>query len=84
MLVDTIKSKLSSKLNIIHLDIIDETYKHAGHPQSSGGHFKLKIVSDDFKGKSLIERHRMIYGILAEMIKNEIHALSIDAKTSEE
>ena len=84
MLSEKIELKLSENLDIISLDIIDESYKHVNHAQSNGGHFKVKIVSDDFKNKSLIKRHRMIYNILNKMIKKEIHAISIEAKTSEE
>ena len=84
MLVEIIKSKLSENLNIDSLDIIDESHKHANHAQSSGGHFRVRIVSEDFQDKSLIERHRMIYGILGDMLKNEIHALSIDARSLNE
>tara|TARA_B100000953_G_C17941684_1_gene397173 strand:- start:561 stop:815 length:255 start_codon:yes stop_codon:yes gene_type:complete len=84
MLAEIIKSKLSENLNIDSLDIIDESHKHANHAQSSGGHFRVRIVSEDFQDKSLIERHRMIYGILGDMLKNEIHALSIDARSLNE
>jgi len=84
MLVETIKSKLSENLNIDSLDIIDESHKHANHAQSSGGHFRVRIVSEDFQDKSLIERHRMVYEILGDMLKNEIHALSIDARALNE
>ena len=83
-LADIIKSKLTEKLNIQYLDIVDETHKHANHPQSNGGHFRVTIVSDDFSNKSLIDRHKMIYNILGDMIKKEIHALSINAKTVSE
>ena len=84
MLVKIIKTKLSENLNIDSLDIIDESHKHANHAQSSGGHFRVSIVSEDFQDKSLIERHRMVYAILGDMLKNEIHALSIDAKSPNE
>ena len=84
MLVETIKSKLSENLNIDSLDIIDESHKHANHAQSSGGYFRVRIVSEDFQDKSLIERHRMVYEILGDMLKNEIHALSIDARALNE
>ena len=84
MIADKIKKMLTDKINVIELSLIDETHKHAGHPQSNGGHFKLHIVSDDFEGMSLLERHRLIYTILEDMIKKEIHALSINAKTSKE
>ena len=84
MLSDKIKLKLSEGLDIISLEIIDESHKHTNHAQSNGGHFKVRIISDDFKDKSLIERHRMVYSILDEMIKKEIHAISIEARTTQE
>ena len=84
MLVEKIESKLNAGLNIHSLKIIDDSHKHANHSQSSGGHFKVIIRSNDFKDKSLIERHRMVYAILDQMLKKEIHALSIDARTVEE
>ena len=84
MLSEKIESKLNAGLNIHSLEIIDDSHKHAHHSQSSGGHFKVKIISNDFEEKSLIERHRMVYAILDEMLKKEIHALSIEARTVEE
>ena len=80
MLSDTIKQKLVDALDVSSIEIIDETHKHKGHPQSSGGHFRLIIVSRNFEGLSLIERHRLIYKTLGSMMKKEIHALSINAK----
>ena len=84
MLSDTIKQKLVDALDVSSIEIIDETHKHKGHPQSSGGHFRLRIVSRSFEDFSLIERHRLIYKILDNMMKKEIHALSIIAKTPTE
>ena len=84
MISEIIKKKLTNRIDADHIEIIDESHKHAGHAQSSGGHFRLHIVSDDFSGLSLIERHRFIYDTLGDMIQNEIHALSIKAKTKSE
>ena len=84
MVIDKIKRLLHQSLDISKLNIIDDSHKHQNHPQSNGGHFNLTIVSDNFRSKSLIERHRIVYKILDSMIKNEIHALSINAKTPEE
>ena len=84
MIIEKIKSLLHEGLDISKLEILDDSDKHKNHPQSNGGHFKLSVISGDFKSKSLIQRHRMIYSILGSMIKNEIHALSINAKTPEE
>ena len=63
----------------------DLTSKHITHKHyDQGGHYTLIVVSDDFKNISLLERHKIIYNILNGMLKNEIHALSITAKTIDE
>ncbi|MDZ4141939.1 MAG: BolA family protein [Methylotenera sp.] len=62
------------------LELIDESAMHAGHAgNTGGGHFKLKITSSHFCGKSQIMRHRLIYQTLADLIPSQIHALSIEA-----
>lgn len=65
------------------LEIIDDSAKHAGHEgaKSGGGHYRLLIVSTAFAGKSTVMRHRMIYEALGEMMRKEVHALSIQAHT---
>ena len=80
-----IETKLREKINVLNLNLIDESYKHRNHKKdTSGGHYKLLLVSDDFVDMTLIKRHQLIYDILSEMIKVDIHALSIQAKTSKE
>jgi BolA protein len=71
---------------IEHLDIEDESHLHAGHAGAAtgGGHFKLSIISPDFKGLSSVARHRAVYAALNKHIPQEIHALTIYAKTPEE
>ncbi len=67
------------------LDIVDESSKHAGHEGAkSGGHYQMTIVSTQFRGKSTMARHRMVYAALSGMMHKEIHALSIKAYTPEE
>ncbi len=63
------------------LEITDESHKHAGHAgaRDGGGHYVLRIASARFAGKSTVARHRMIYSALGEMMKREIHALTIQA-----
>jgi BolA protein len=65
------------------LEIINDSAKHAGHKgaKSGGGHYRLLIVSAAFAGKSTVMRHRMIYEALGEMMRKEVHALSIQAHT---
>jgi BolA family transcriptional regulator, general stress-responsive regulator len=68
-----------------HLDIIDDSHQHAGHAGArSGGHFTVRIVSEAFAGKTLVQRHRMVYQALLELMSSDIHALSIHAKTPDE
>jgi len=77
--IQMIKDKLDS-LNPIKIEIEDQGYLHVGHAGAkSGGHFKLIIISECFKNKSLIERHKIIYDTLGSLMKTEIHALSIKA-----
>jgi len=73
-------------LEPVSLDIIDESSKHAGHAgaREGGGHYVINIVSAQFAGKNTVARHRMIYLALAEMMKREIHALTIQAQAPDE
>ena len=73
------------KLRPSSVDIEDEGHLHIGHAGAkSGGHFKLNIVSESFKDKSTIERHKIIYKCLNGLMNTEIHAISIKAKCKEE
>ena len=79
-------SRRLQSLEPTQLEIEDESHLHAGHAgaRSGAGHFALQIRSAAFAGKSLIERHRMVYSAIGDMMQSEIHALSIDAKATEE
>lgn len=73
-------------LHPTHIDIIDESHLHAGHEgaRSGGGHYRLHIVSSRFVGLNTLARHRMIYSALGEMMRQEIHALNIQALTPDQ
>ena len=80
-----IENKLKENFNIYQLIIEDNSHKHKNHKKDTNrGHFNVLIVSDDFITIPLIQRHRLIYKVLDQMIKVEIHALSIKAKTIQE
>lgn len=84
---DRINNKLTKQLSIFKLEVEDDSDKHAGHAgYIEGGetHFNIKVISQDFKGKSKVIRHKMIYKILQEEMDERIHALSIIALTPEE
>ena len=71
-----LQSKLFSRLNIAHLNILNESHLH-GSSKSGNSHFMLVVVSEDFVGKSKVLRHRLIYDILADELKGPVHALSL-------
>jgi len=84
--VALIEERLRTALAPVSLDIIDDSATHAGHAGAKdGGHFTVRIVSAAFAGKTPIQRHRLIYAALADLMHREIHALSISkAKTPDE
>ncbi|ONH99445.1 hypothetical protein PRUPE_6G029600 [Prunus persica] len=83
-----IKERLERGLSPIELEVEDISYQHAGHAGVRGSdgetHFNVKVVSKEFEGKSLVKRHRLIYGLLQEELQSGLHALSIVAKTPSE
>ncbi|XP_057983198.1 sufE-like protein 1, chloroplastic/mitochondrial [Malania oleifera] len=83
-----IKERLERELSPIELQVEDISYQHAGHAGVRGSegetHFNLKVVSEEFEGKSLVKRHRMVYNLLQEELQCGLHALSIVAKTPSE
>lgn len=85
--VTEIETKLKTVLQPQRLEVIDDSAKHAGHAgarESGGGHFDVTIVSTAFRGKGLLERHRLVYDALGDTMRREIHALSIHALSPEE
>lgn len=87
--MNEIQSKMRARLAALNptvLEIIDESHKHAGHAgaRDGGGHFVLNIVSARFSGNNTVARHRMIYSALGELMKREIHALTIQARAPDE
>jgi BolA family transcriptional regulator, general stress-responsive regulator len=80
--VDIITRKLTEAFAPQSLKVEDESHRHEGHAGHRPGgqtHFRVYIVSDAFKGKTRIDRHRMINGILSDELAGGIHALAIHA-----
>ena len=80
---EILQSKLTEALSPIHLEVINESRNH-NVPPGSESHFKVVIVSREFEGKMLLARHRAINAILADELKNGIHALSLHTTTPTE
>lgn len=83
--ITLIKERLTQTLNPQHLAIIDKSAQHAGHAGAQGGgHFEVTIVCRQFSNCSLLQRHRMVYAAVGDLMNTLIHALSIQAQTPEE
>ena len=73
-------------LRPVALDLRDESAQHAGHAgarPSGGSHWQLTIVSEAFRGKTPVARHRMVYEALGDLMHRDIHALRIEASAPE-
>lgn len=80
---DTIRAKLTAAFAPSALDIADESHLHAGHAGHRPGistHFRVAIVSGAFAGKSRVDRQRLVYAALDELMGKPIHALALSAK----
>ena len=77
-----IAEKLAAAFAPQSLDVIDESHQHEGHAGHRPGgqtHFRVHIVSESFRGKSRVERHRLINQTLANELASGVHALAIHA-----
>ena len=83
-IADTIEKKLTEALAPSKIDLVDESALHAGHagarPEGES-HFRVLVVSDMFENRGRLERQRMIYQVLGDLMASDIHALSIKALT---
>jgi BolA family transcriptional regulator, general stress-responsive regulator len=83
---EKIESAIKAFFNPEHVELIDQSHRHAGHAGAADGrgHFDLLVVSSAFAGKLPLARHRLIYAAVGELMQTDIHALSIKAFTPEE
>ena len=86
MTSEQIKQLLNAAFKPALLEVIDNSAAHAGHAgaKSGGGHYHVTIVAQAFEGKSLVQRHQLIYKSLGDMMKQQIHALGINALSPSE
>ena len=77
-----ILESLQKRFNPSFLEVIDESYQHAGHSGASesglNSHFRVKIASASFEGLSRVQRHRLVYDSLQEFLDHGLHALAIE------
>lgn len=81
--VERIRAALTAALAPQHLEIRDDSHRHAGHAgaRDGRGHFHVGVVSDAFAGLGALARHRAVFAALGDMMQTDIHALSISART---
>jgi BolA family transcriptional regulator, general stress-responsive regulator len=81
-----IRAQLERTLPDAALELIDDSHRHAGHAgaRDGRGHFRLRIVSSAFAGLRPLQRHQLVYRALDELMRTDIHALSITALSPEE
>jgi BolA protein len=80
---ERMRAKLEAALAPERLEIEDQSHLHAGHAGSRPGgqtHFRVKVASARFAGKGRLERHRMVYALLADEIAGGVHALAIETQ----
>jgi stress-induced morphogen len=87
---ETILEKVRAAFACEEVDLANQSHLHAGHTGNPTGaadaetHFKLRLVSDSFDGKKLIQRHRMVNEVLKQELETTVHALSLVLKTPSE
>jgi BolA family transcriptional regulator, general stress-responsive regulator len=83
--VARLRQALEEQLAPSSLEINDDSAAHAGHAGAKeGGHFRVHLVSVAFRGRSQIERHRLVYAAVAPLLQGDVHALNIRALAPEE
>ncbi|MGR4869852.1 BolA family protein [Variovorax sp. LARHSF232] len=79
---DALDARLREVLRPTALEVIDESAAHAGHAganaQGYGSHFRVRIASPLFEGKSRVARHRLVYDALHDFVVQGLHALAIE------
>lgn len=81
-----IRERLLDGLDAHSVDVRDDSHKHIGHEgaKDGRGHFSVSVVAEAFESKSLVQRHRMVYDAVGDLMETDIHALSIEARTPAE
>lgn len=83
---ERIEARLREAFAPLALEVVDDSALHRGHAgaREGGGHYRVALVSDRFRGVPAVLRHRMVYEALSGELALEIHALQIEARAREE
>jgi BolA protein len=84
---ETMRRTLTERFAPVRLDIIDDSHRHAGHagarPEGET-HFTVEVVAAVFTGRSRVDRQRLVYEALADLMRGRVHALALRTLTPEE
>lgn len=80
---ELIEQQLNAAFTPLHIEVLDESHMHSV-PEGAQSHFKVTLVSQQFKQKSLLQRHRAVNQVLAHELENGIHALALHTMTPDE
>ena len=79
-----LEQRLRATLQPVTLEVVDESFQHHGHVGANGSgfgtHFRVRITSHFFTGKSAVMRHRLVYDALQDFMAQGLHALAIEAQ----
>ncbi len=85
--IDTLRMRLETNFSPDTLEIVDESHLHAGHagarPEGET-HFRVTMAASVFSGLNRVERQRMVYGVLTDLLEGPIHALSLKVQSPDE
>ena len=82
-----LEARLRERLQAVRLEVLDESHQHAGHIGANdsgfGTHFRVRIASPLFSGKTRVACHRLVYAAVQDFIDQGLHALAIEIVTAE-
>ena len=80
---EEIEKKLATAIGLLHMEVINESHMH-NVPADSETHFKVVLVSNDFRDRRSVARHQLVYSILSEELAGPVHALALHTYTEPE
>lgn len=78
-----IETALKSAFDPVSVQVLDESHQHAGHAGAQPGgetHYRIDVIAEAFRGKSRVDRHRMVNAALAPEFQSGLHALAVSAR----
>ena len=80
---ERIQQRLHAAFDLSHVEVLDESAGHRSGPGAES-HFRVVLISEDFSGKTLLQRHRAVNACLKEELDDGVHALALNTYTPEE